>query len=289
MAINRYPSDWYGTLTMRLAEIERQFPDAHIHALIEGVLADSCHSFLKRSTRLPFVALYANTASADEETLSISPLLVEYRANEHDTWNTLLKKTSGVPALSLIVTSESITQLATRLTPWCIVDAGGHHLALSFADTRILPVLFAAVTPQQKAQLCGPANCWQYVSRTAEWETLSLPETGLPPADEIILSEGQCTQLIDAAEADGVLYQLRAHSANLVDCHTPARAHEIVSRWLACADHARIEAASERMRLCELGFTHPELERNPRVAEWLAMPSVAMTVETMRMKWMQTS
>ena len=289
MTINRYPSDWYEVANQRLIEIAQQYPDVRIYALIEGVLAESCHALLKQSKRLPFFALYANTASADEETLAISPLLVEYRSSEIHFWNRLLKKTSGVSALSMIATAESLTQLAARLTPWCVVDADGHRLALSFTDTRVLPSLFAALTPQQKAQLCGPAKCWEYVSRTAQWKSLPLPQESLPPAEEVLLTEEQCVRLIDASEADGVLYQLRIHSANLVDCHTPARAHDIASHWLACADHANITATPERANLCEFGFMHPELERNARIAEWLAMPSAAMTVDALRARWMQAS
>ena len=285
MNINPYPNGWYDALHRQLADLHHHFPDAHIYALIDGVLNESCYPLLKQSGRLPYEALYANAPAADEETLCVSPLVVEYVAAEQNTWNALLRKTNGLPACSLIVSPESLAQLATRLAPWCVVDAAGQTLALSFADTRILPELCKTLTARQLSAFVGPALRWQYVTRNAEWRTLPLPETALPPADTVGLDEQQCAQLIAASEVDGVLYQLRKNSDSLVDCHSPARAHEIVCHWLACADHAQIDAGPERVRLCELGFMHPALEHDPRIAAWLAMPSQAQTFEACQAQW----
>ncbi len=148
MSINLYPSDWKDAWHTQLNELRRQYPQAHIYALVEGVLNETCYPMLKRSGLLPFIALYANTPCADEETLCISPILIEYVESAQKTWNSLIKKTDGRSALSLIVTTESLQQIAARLTPWCVVDAAGYTLALSFADTRILPELFKILTPE---------------------------------------------------------------------------------------------------------------------------------------------
>ncbi len=272
MTINRYSPNWLDELHERLSKLLLEFPQTHIYALIEGVLDESCYRHLKRSKRLPYFALYANTPGADEETLGISPLLVEYRAEARDTWNALLDKTDGKPALSLIATQESLMELAQRLTPWCIVNADGYTLALSFADTRILPELCAVLTPLQHAQFFGPAHCWQYVTRAASWATLPLPKSNASPAREVALDQRQCAQLMAAAEADNILHQLRtATAAAIVDCHAPARAHELVRHWLTCADRARISATPDRIGLCEWGLQHAGMENHLQVADWLAM------------------
>lgn len=112
-----------------------------------------------------------------------------------------------------------------------------------------------------------------------------MPRNSLPPADEVELDERQCAQLIAAAEADNILFQLRTTAAALVDCHTPARAHDLVRHWLACADHAQLYAAPERTRLCEWGLRHPGLEAHAQVTQWLEMPAEPQTLEALQRRW----
>lgn len=285
MFINRYPDHWHSDLDAQIETLRAQFPQAHIYALIEGVLNDTCIAFLQRSKRLPYYALYADTPGADEETLAVSPLLVEHRPDSRRAWHELMRKTDGRPALSVIVTPEALTDVARRLLPWCVVNANDYAVALAFADTRIQPVLFQTLTSRQLGQLCGPALHWQCVTRTAAWTALPLPETGLPPADEVTLDEHQYTHLLDAAEADHVLFQLRNTASNLVDCHTPARAYELTRHWLACADHAQLNDAPARAAICEWGLRHPGLEAHAHVARWLERPSVPQSLDTMVQQW----
>lgn len=288
MSINIYPASREDTWHVQLMELRTQFPQAHLYALIEGVLNEACYPLLKRSGSLPFFALYANTPSADEETLCVSPILVEYSDSARSTWISLLKKTSGLPAVSIIVTPESLVQLANRLTPWCIVDAADQTLALSFADTRILPELFQVLNQQQLAQFCGPALHWQYLTRTAAWQELPLPKAGpndLAPANAVMLSDKQCSQLMTASEPDSVLFQLQRSASHLVECHTPARAHELVRYWLACANHAQIEGAPERLDLCVMGLTYPHLMNSPPVTAWLAETSEPYAFDALQARW----
>jgi hypothetical protein len=287
MSFNRYPTHWHHAVHLQIAHFRQQFPQAHIYALVEGVFDETCYPLLKRCGQLPFAALYGNMPGADDETLGVSPLVVEYAEAGRATWDALLKKTDGQPALSLIVSPEPLALLAARLEPWCIVNAAGYTLGLSFADIRILPELCKVLTPLQLAQFCGPALHWQYVARSADWCALSLPASAAPPAPEVELDEQQCAQLISAAEADGVLYQLRSSRPELVNCFAPARVHGLVQHWLTCASHAQIDALPERLSLCEWGLMRPELERQPQVAAWLAMPSQPATAAALRAQWEQ--
>lgn len=286
MIIDPYPSTWLEELHESLRVLRSESPQAHIYALIEGVFNEKCYPILKHSRRLPYFALYANTPGADDETLCISPMLVEYSADERAVWNRLMMETAGKPALSIIATTESLTALAQRLTPWCVVDASGYTLALSFADTRILPELCRVLAPSQADQLCGPMLRWQYVARDAQWESLPLSGAGAPPAYEVVLSDEQCAQLTDAAEADNVLYQLRISAVGIVNCYSPACAYSLVRHWLACADHAQIESSAIRVEICEFGLRHPGLESSPAVASWLQMPSTADSFDRLRQRWL---
>jgi hypothetical protein len=282
MNINRYPQDWQTDLHRQMEYLQHQFPQARTYALIEGALNESCYPLLKRAGCLAYRALFSGTPNADEETLGLSPLLAEYEPAQQRAWDALLQKTDGWSALSLIVTPESLSQLAERLAPWCIVDAAGHPLALSFADTRILPELVKILTLQQSEQFCGPALYWQYVTREAKWEALPLPGSAKQPSDAVTLDERQCASLIAAAEADHVLYQLKTSGSSLVDRHAPAPAHALVRYWLSCADHAQIESVPARVELCEMGLTHSGLENHPRIATWLAAPSKARSIASLR-------
>lgn len=272
MAINRYPATFLEDMQVSFERMSCESPQLRIYALIEGALNETCYPFLKRTDHLPFLALYANTASADEETLALSPLLIEYRTNARQAWETLMKKTDGKPALSVIATSEPLDALAYRLAPWCVVDAAGYSLALSFADTRVLPELFKVLEPEQRDQLCGPMLRWQYVTRDAQWASLPLTRNDVPATDKVILDEKQCTQLTDSSEADNVLFQLSSVSASAVDCHSPAQAYALILHWLACADHALIHSAPDRRSLCEWGLSRPGLESQPHMTEWLQSP-----------------
>lgn len=286
MTINPYSATWLEDLHESLNALRSEFPQAYIYALIEGAHSENCHPLLKRSRRLPYFALYANTPAADDETLNVSPILVEYRSDAQDTWNRLMRMTDGRPALSIIATSESLAELAHRLTPWCVVDAAGYTLALSFSDTRILPELFKVLAHPQLEQLCGPMVRWQYVTRDAKWESLPLSGIGAPPAHEVALSEQQCSQLTEAAEADNVLYQLRFVSASIAGCHSPVRAYELVRHWLKCADHAQIESNPIRLEVCEFGLRHPGLESSPAIASWLQTPSKPESFDHLRERWL---
>ncbi|MCX7291821.1 DUF4123 domain-containing protein [Janthinobacterium sp.] len=286
MGINMFPSDWKASLHMRLKAFRCQFPEAYIYALIDGVFDESCYPLLKRAKHLRYEALFAGTPGANKETLSISPLLVEFGDTGRSIWERLLEKTNGHPALSLIVSPEPLNQLAARLAPWCIVDAADYTVALSFADTRILPQLFKTLTAQQLGQLCGPAHHWQYVTRKGDWSDLTLPAEALPAAVGISLSEQQCAQLMRAAEGDGILFQVRAISPRLLEPHTAEHAHALVEYWLDCADHARLEAPPDRFDVCIFGLENPGLRARPQLASWLAEPAQAQVPAALFERWL---
>lgn len=286
MAINSYPEAFLQDMHASFERFSTECPQERIYALIEGALNETCYGLLKRTGHLPFQALYANTASADEETLALSPLLVEYQADARHEWDTLIKKTDGKPALSIIATKESLVHLTHRLMPWCVVDAAGYTLALSFADTRILPELFEVLTPAQREELCGPMLRWQYVARDAQWASLPVTGNDVPPADKVVLDEQQCAQLTDASEADNVLFQLRSVSASAVNCHSPAQAYALVHHWLTCADHAQIKSNVIRAEICEFGLAYPGLESSPAISSWLQTPTTPQSFDQLREHWL---
>ena len=184
-------------------------------------------------------------------------------------WDALIELTDGKPALSIVVTPDSIEQLAARLLPWCVVDADGYTLTLSFADTRILPALVDALTPQQRSQFLGPALQWRYTGRDASWLELPLPapmpsEQTVPPAAKVQLSAQQVAALMAASEADSIAFQFAQSIGKPLAAYTAYDAHAMIELWLQVADRVKIEGNQDRFALCEFGLERPELMNDSR-------------------------
>lgn len=263
MLINRHPADWKEALHESLLGSD----DQNIYALIDGVHAESVYPRLKKIRRLGYLPLYSTAPSADEETLGLGPILVHYNSEYRKEWDTLIELTNGTPALSIIISPEPIERLAARLISWCVVDADGYTLALSFADTRILPALADALTKQQRGEFFGPAQRWMYPSRDASWRSLSVqPDAVLPPAVKVQLSAQQVAALMAASEADTIAYQLDQYISRPLAGYAPFDAHMMLARWLHIADGVKIEASPDRIALCAFGLERTELANDARLA-----------------------
>ena len=259
MLINRHPSGWKDALHASLQDCEE-----YVYALVDGVHNELFYPKLKKTVGLRYLSLYATAPAADEETLGLAPILVQYGGAHRKQWDALIELTDGMPALSIIVTPESIDQLAARLLPWCVVDADGYTLALSFADTRILPAVADALTPEQRGQFLGPALQWRYTGRDAGWLDLPLPEQALPPADKVQLSEQQVAALMAASEADSIAYQFAQYISKPLGAYAAYDGHALIERWLRVADSVKIEGNQDRFALCEFGIERPSLLQDKR-------------------------
>jgi hypothetical protein len=86
-------------------------------------------------------------------------------------WREVLRLTDGWLMLSLIVTLESLDEMAQRLHPWCLVNADGQSFVFRFPDTRRLPCVVEVLTPEQHGAFFGPVLAWRYRTRTAQWRS----------------------------------------------------------------------------------------------------------------------
>lgn len=260
MLINPYPADWKETLDASL-----RASDGFIYALVEGVHNEAFYRKLKKLDGPRYQPLYATAPSADEETLGLGPILVQYGDEFHKQWNALLEMTDGLPALSIIVSPETMNELAARLIPWCVVDADDYAVALSFADTRILPALVDALDVRQRGEFLGPATRWFYPGRDAIWRELpAQPEQTLPPAEKVTLTAQQVSALMAAAEGDSIVYQMRQYISQPLADYTPFEGHMMIAQWLKVADHVKMENNRDRFALCEFGLKRPELIKDAR-------------------------
>lgn len=283
MLINRHPDDWKETLHAGLADWQSRFPGQQLYALVEGVHNELFYRKLKQAGCFPYVSLYSTAPSADEETLALAPILVEFNAEQPGLWNKLMELTNGLPALCMIGSPESLPQLAARLIPWCVVDADCYTVALSFADTRVLPALVDALTEEQHGQFLGPATRWQYVARDAAWRDLPVrPELARPPAGKVELTASQCAALMAASEPDSMVFQFKRYISNPLDGYTSAEAHGMIRLWLEVADRMRMDGNQDRVALCEFGLAKPELLNDPRYLALLEQGASPRTLDETR-------
>ena len=260
MLINPYPADWKKTLDASL-----RASDGFIYALVEGVHNEAFYRKLKKLEGPRYQSLYATAPSADEETLGLGPILVQYGDEFHKQWNALLEMTDGLPALSIIVSPETMNELAARLIPWCVVDADDYAVALSFADTRILPALVDALDGRQRGEFLGPATRWLCPGRDAVLRELpAQPEQALPPAEKVTLTAQQVSALMAASEGDSIVHQMNQYVGKPLSKYTPVEAYGMVAQWLKLADHLKIESNGDRLELCEFGLERPELLNDTR-------------------------
>lgn len=113
MLINRHPAVWKEALHSSLLDSNGQ----NTYALIDGVHAEPIYPRLKKVGILDYLPLYSTAPSADEETLGLGPILVQYNSEYRKQWDMLLELTNGTPALSIIVSPEPIERVAARLIP----------------------------------------------------------------------------------------------------------------------------------------------------------------------------
>lgn len=162
--------------------------------------------------------LFAHCPGFNDEMRQVSPVLMPY-VSEHVMLRRLLHQCSGYPMLSVLRTAEPLAELSQRLAAWCIVHIDGDALHLRLADTRRLPDLHRVLTPEQRAQLMGPAASWDWMGRHGLWHAQAGSTQVLPPADPACLSPEQFEALLAASEIDYWLSQLDAQAWPEQDDH----------------------------------------------------------------------
>lgn len=266
--INHHPSGWVDDL-QRLMEVNAQkWPAAHAFALVDCAFNERCHASI-RKYNLPSRALYDLSDNPSEELRVVSPTLIPLTSDTTHAWCEVIALTDGLPMFSIIVTNETLDELALRLAPWCIVNADGQAFVFRFPDTRRLPGIIDVLTPEQHGAIFGPAHAWIYRTREAHWAELPLPESACPPAENIKLDADQYARLISESEADEILSNLNLNAPGLMNRYLPAEAHELVVFGLKRANRYGISEA-DRKPWCSLILEQPKLEQLPASISLLA-------------------
>lgn len=221
---------------------------SHHYLLLDGALQPKLLPRLNKSG-LSWLSIFTLDRNDQEELMAVSPLLVEWSPADWTEVCQLLAFCDGLPMVSIWHSPEALPQLAARLQPWCVVDADGSFFNLRFPDSRRLEDLGRILSDEQRGQFFGPANCCLLPNRNGKgWLALEMAKTAGAVAEKVVLTATQTCQLIRAAEADEILYQLHFHSRInppvLADCYPAAE------RALQQADREGVDAPDERYMRC---------------------------------------
>lgn len=268
MLIDPLVADWMDWLNAKAA---RMAADAHIYLLLDGVFVPGLHRTLKAA--LPkdqeLTLLFKSLPSCSEEARDVSPLVMPY-VTDNGGLARVLGRCSGWPMVSAIVTSESIGELTERLAAWCVVAVDGQRFNFRFPDTRRLPGIFNALSPDQRANLAGPATAWYYIDRGGSWKALHVPQSVRPAAVSPSLDATQFSAMVGDSEADEVIMLLQDRGRQWEQAHSTI--HGLVSEALQTANEACLET-DLRVDWCEACIDDAAIsddELAERLARWRA-------------------
>ena len=248
MLIDTFKKDFFDTLDRRAAQLSA--PNV-LYLLIDGAFIPGLHRALATESKS---LLFAALPGCNDETADASPFLTPYSPNDKR-MRSLLRRCSGWPMLSLIETTESLAQLAARLSAWCIVEADDQRFNFRFPDTRRLPAIVRTLDPTQRAQFTGPVTHWSYVGREGSWLELDVTGANTEPAANPVLGAQQFAALVDDSRADEVLVLLgdRGHAVG----RHPSVSHARVTAAFRAAVSAKL-AHDEAIDWCEWYWQHAE-------------------------------
>ena len=266
MLIDAFKEDFLDTLDRRAAQLSAP---KGLYLLIDGAFVSGLHKTLATESKS---LLFASLPGCSDETADASPFLTPYMPDDKP-MRSLLRRCSGWPMLSLIETSESLAQLAARLSAWCIVEADDQRFNFRFPDTRRLPAIVRTLDPTQRAQFTGPVTHWSYVGREGSWLELDVTGANTEPAANPMLGARQFAALVEDSRADEVLVLLGDRGYE-VGKH-PSVSHARVSASLRVAVLAKL-ADDEVIDWCEWYWQHTEAGHD-------------LSVETAFQTWRNTS
>jgi hypothetical protein len=179
-------------------------PGCELYLLVDGAFVSGIHKIFKEDEKR---ILFDVLPSCNDETRNISPFLILFNPSDRRQQN-LLDRSSGWPMISLIETSESLTELFNRLAAWCVVEIDGERYNFRFADTRRLPSVIRNLTPEQRFYFTGPAITWSFMGRDGNLAHMEIASGYLQEklADSSpTLQQSQFQALLDDSWADEIL------------------------------------------------------------------------------------
>lgn len=226
MIIDKFASHCTDQLFIRTSTIQSPFC---LYLLVDGAFVSGVHRiFQENEKRLLFDAVRSTSNSVRD----VSPFLIVCNGTDQRQ-RYLLARCSGWPMVSVIQTSETLGDLFNRLAAWSIVEVDNQRFNFRFADSRRLPAIYSALSPQQRATFIGPMSRWTYVGRNGCWSELSI-ESGIGEGViKPILNEKQFSLLVEDSRVDEILLLLRERGCDVFS--SPSRSFMRIEMALRAA------------------------------------------------------
>lgn len=193
---------------------------------------------------------------------------------------------SNAPAFSWLASSQPVEQLQACCGYLAQTLHDGLRLHCRMSDTRVLPVLLAALSAPQARRVAQTIAQWQWFGREGEvtgWHAPALQGDAIDTQNHLELDASQFASLLDAAEADSIFAQLVETVPQLVPPTGRASFHQRLQRGLAMATSLHVAGNPDRRQFIVLSLTcgdgfykHPDLSDTWRAVAQGASLSVLM-------------
>lgn len=162
------------------------------------------------------------------------------------------------PMLSIVCTGLDIDAFARHMRPYLVaITEDTMRWPVRWADTRVLPMLLAALTPPQRDHLLSPVYGWWAVDRKGEgiaWEGGQNARPEPAGFDQLPLRDAGFASLVEQAEPDAILAGIDEAQPDVLRDLSPAWCHARVASHLKIASAHGIESARDRHHFCVLAL-----------------------------------
>lgn len=222
--------------------------------------------------------LYDDTRLAGLKAVAPHLLRLPDGSEKQLTWlNELAALCSGKPMLSLLCSAVPAEALIAHFRPYLLARTEDSlEWPVRWADTRVLPILIASLTPAERTHFMAPIHAWSCLDRSGEmleWSGDGLPYPAPADFDCWSLDDARFSHLVAEAEADAIIGALHDTQPDLFDLQEPAANHASVKKNLAIASQFGIESASSRRHFAMLA-----LMLNDEFSEHSAMQAVLKNI-----------
>jgi hypothetical protein len=271
MLIDPFATDWLD----RILSSEDDVPTGiSTYLLIDGAFLPGFHreikAVLEPSSEVEL--LFATLPSCSEKTKDVSPFLFRFESPSPQLLSRL-QKCSTWPMISVIQTTETLTELAARLAAWCVVETDGQRFNFRFADTRRLAAIFNSLRPKQQGEMKGPAIRWLYMGRDGAWAQLTIASEGSAQcgvAEKPSLDDAQFAAMVSDSEGDEILSILERNGVEMPT--QPSVRYASIIFALQTADTADLDSET-RLAWCREWISTVPVCKPDRAkamfAEWL--------------------
>jgi hypothetical protein len=272
-AVNRHAPELYERLMQEMNHHVAVSGELKLYALVDAAFNEKAIPQYRKSNPIEqLTSLYAGTEL--DGLTDVSPCIVPLssKGTLFDTKiKTLLRLANGKPMLSFLASSLDAQSLKEHFSPFLQVETeDGQQFVLRFADTRILPALIATLRNEQQEAFLSPIVHWWSINRKGELEALisqrqDSARQSIPSVSFSVLpiSNSQLFDLLDAAEADSIIEQLRLVTPEQCAGYEPAELHRFVSAQLRYAQSFKVESVADLVAYCIGSFnTEGKLHEN---------------------------